>query len=201
MKRDELSGRVHIAGSYTLCQATGSVTTIAAGTASAGHLFVMRWGAAAPAVALIRSVSASFLLTTAFGAAQEVGCELFTTRTYSASHSGGTAIDLATNTNTNKLKTTGMATSAFTDVRISAAAALTNGTHTIDANAMGRVNIWAAAVGNQITPTALYDAREDQQTIMLANNEGLIVRNTILMGATGVGTWTFWVEWDEAKLI
>jgi len=33
--------------------------------------------------------------------------------------------------------------------------------------------------------------------IKLVQDEGLVVRNLILMGASGVGRWDFLVEWDE----
>ena len=48
----------------------------------------------------------------------------------------------------------------------------------------------------------LLDSRDDgvstsRAPIILAQNEGLVLRNTVLMGAVGVGTWVFQVEWDE----
>jgi hypothetical protein len=193
-------------GQYALAAASGQVTTIAAGTAAAGHLFAFRNTHASTKVYL-RYVAAQFILGTAFGTAQEVGCDLITTRTYSASHTAGTAIDVGgTNANANKLRSlTPTSCLATGDARVATAAALTNGTHTIDPNPVSMVSGWAGAVGpiigrypgTGITGGLLYDARDDYSPIVLGTNEGFLIRNTVLMGATGVGRWLFWVEWDE----
>lgn len=193
-------------GQYAMCVPTGAVTVIAAGTASAGHLFAFR-NVSTTTKIWLRYVAAQFNLTTAFGAAQEVGCDLITTRSYSASHSGGTAIDMGgTVANSNKLRV-GAATSAMAtgDCRVSTTAALTNGTHTVDANAITACSGWAGAVGpiiarqpgGNLTGGVLYDARDDYSPIVLGASEGFLIRNTVLMGASGVGRWLFWIEWDE----
>ena len=45
----------------------------------------------------------------------------------------------------------------------------------------------------------LWDYRQSahEAPIVLAADEGFVIRNLILMGATGVGRWDFCVEWDE----
>jgi hypothetical protein len=206
----ELNGEVttHL-GSYKMAVTTGAVTTIAAGTASAGHMFAFRWVSSA-SKCVLRHVSGQFTLTTAFGAAQEVGCDLITTRTYSASHSGGTAIDMGgTVTNANKIRA-GAPTSLMStgDARISTTGALTNGTHTIDPNPLAAISGYAGAVGiivsrypsGSLPGGLLWEARDDQDPLVLTTNEGFLLRNTILMGASGVGRWQFHIEWDEVTV-
>ena len=36
-----------------------------------------------------------------------------------------------------------------------------------------------------------------ESPIILSANEGIILRNAVLMGAVGVGRWQFGVKWDE----
>ena len=43
----------------------------------------------------------------------------------------------------------------------------------------------------------LFDVNDAGYPIVLANNEGFVVRNLILMGAVGVGRFDFQVAWDE----
>lgn len=200
-------------GTYALATTTGAVTTVAAGTTTAGFLFSMRY--AGTGKVLLRYLGAQFATTTAFTSAQEVGCEAFIARSYSASPTGGTALDLgATVTNTNKLLTA-TSTSDFSlassDVRVATTGALTAGTQTLDANAFGSTSGWAGAVGITIAKTALFDGKTHMpprplaeeravlglSPVVLSNNEGIIIRNTVLMGAVGVGRWQFFVEWDE----
>ncbi len=191
---------IDVVGSYRQTFTTGAVTAIAAGTGVAGHLLALRWANAnAAKAARIKTLQAEFLLTTAFGAAQEVGYDAYVMRAYTVTHTAATGTALSFGTNDGKLRTqyaqSGMAG------RIASAAALTNGTHTLDGNAIARGGAWCAAVGSRIEPT-LHDFTKGSEPggILLQNEEGLVVRNTILMGATGVGKWHFTVEWDEVLL-
>jgi hypothetical protein len=208
--RGDMAGGYDLRGSYRLVASTGAVTTIAARTASAGHLFAFRWSPSSLTTynAYIRRIAARFILTTAYGTAQETGCDLMVARSYSASHTGATAIDLgSTVTNTNKFATAqntslmGVAGRA----RIADTGALTAGTHTFDANPIGVLSGWSAAIGAAVPVETsgtdifgnLWDARDNGHPLVLAADEGFVIRNLILMGATGVGRWDFLVEWDE----
>lgn len=190
---------------------SGAVTTIAAATATAGHLFAMRWApATAGALCLIRYVRATFVCTTAFGGAQNMGLDLVVARTYSVSDTAGTAIDMGSTTANTGATRTANGTSLFgaNTCRVATAAALTAGTHALDINsyyqAQGFVTTTLGATSS--LDFTLLDARDDgagaqvRSPITLANNEGIKLRNTILMGATGVGSWLFTVEWDEVTL-
>jgi hypothetical protein len=207
----EFGGQYALRGSYRMMISTGAVTTIAAATATAGHLFAFRWVDSTVARCFLRLVTARFILTTAYGAAQETGCDLIVARGYSASHTGATAVDVGgTVASTGKLMTSlNTSLMATGSCRVAGAGALTAGTHALDANPLGVLSDWSSAVGATVPTTSsgaqsaggiLYDARGDTvQPLVLAQNEGFIIRNLILMGATGVGRWDFVIEWDEGQ--
>lgn len=183
---------IDVIGSYQQTFTTGAVTTIAAGTATAGHVLALRWATAAPTHARIRAIDVEFILTTAFTAAQEVGWDAYIARTYTAAHTGATALTIATNDG--KMRTASN-TSSLTG-RIADTGALTAGTHTLDANAILRESMWCGAIGARHQDRHFF-TENAYGGIILAQNEGIVVRNTILMGATGVGKWHFTVEWDD----
>jgi hypothetical protein len=207
IRNANLDGDYALRGVYRLSASSGAVTTIAAATATAGHLFAFRW-TDTTLKAYIRYIGARFILTTAYSAAQETGCDLIMARAYSASHTSGTAIDTGgTVTGSGKYQTSQLA-SLVADCRIATTAALTAGTHTLDANPIASLTDWSGAVGDTIPrstsgamsgPGALWDARDYRfhTPLELAANEGFVIRNKILMGASGVGRWDFTVIWDE----
>ena len=205
----QYSGGYDLRGSYRLVCSTGAVTVVAARTATAGFLFTMRWSSATSVKQFIKYVGAKFTLTTAYGTAQETGCDLIVARSYTASASGGTAVDVgSTVANTGNLwaaqPTSLIAANA---TRVGTTDAFTAGTQTLDANPLGILSGWSAAIGDTVPDATsgakeeygtLFDARgPDVAPLMLTTDEGIVVRNLILMGATGVGRWDFIVEWDE----
>lgn len=208
-RNPNLEGNYAIRGQYRLVQSTGAVTTIAAGTATAGFLFSWQWTNAS-VKAYVRYVGAKFILTTAYTTAQETAVEMLQARAYTAACTGGTAIDVGgTVTGTGKYQTSQLA-SLVADCRIATASALTAGTHTLDANPIGLLSDWGGAIGATIPSTSsgagsswgtLFDARDEQTPLEYAANEGFILRNKILMGAVGVGRWDICVEWDEGTPI
>lgn len=179
-------------GSYKQTYTTGAVTTIAAGTATAGHILALR-NASSTHVVRLRSLEVEFILTTAFGAAQEVGFDAYIARSYSAAHTGATAL-----TTTLGKKRVGFDSTVLSG-RIADAGALTAGTHTLDTNAFARGSVWCSAIGARLGPN-YYDLSGEPGGLYLTTNEGIVVRNTVLMGATGVGKWHFTVEWDDGIL-
>jgi hypothetical protein len=184
---------IDVIGSYRQSWTTGNVTTIAAATATAGHILALRSATSGKAIR-IRTFEPQFILTTAFGAAQEVGFDALIARSYSAAHTGATAL-----TTTGGRALTGMSDSILTG-RIADTGALTAGTHTLDANALAKASVWASAVGVSLAPR-LYDfTNMSTGGLILASNEGFVVRNSILMGATGVGKWHFTLEWDDVLI-
>lgn len=208
----EMNGGYDLKGSFALSVPTGLVTTAAAGTASAGHLFAMRW-ASSTVSCFIKRVAARFTLTTAYGTAQRTGCDLCVTRSYTVAHTGGTSVEIGSTTaDTNSIiSSLGTSIIAVDQIKVATTGGLTDGTHVIDVNSIGTLVGWSGAIGDQV-PTAgsgagggygiLFDQAQSshRSPIVLAANEGIIIRNTVLMGATGVGVWDFLVEWDEGVI-
>jgi hypothetical protein len=192
-------------GSYRLAMNTGTLAAVlAAGTASAGHVFALRWGDATR-FAVVTHLRAVFQTLTVFTAATvtDFGFDAFMVRSYSASHAAGTAATLTGNNN--KLRTS-MGSSLVTDLRISTTAALTNGTETFDAqafaNSMGDPNIINAAAGteyaNQGPPPILEFVTDGyQHPIVLAQNEGIVIRNRTVWPAAGTGMLRVEIAWTE----
>ena len=189
-------------GEFRMSASSGAATTIAA----AAPMFSARWSSTTGKRAVIRYLRADFTLTTAFGTAQPMGVDLIIARAFTASDTAGTAIDMgSTITGSGKLRT-GQDASLFAanSTRIATAAALTAGTRTLDANPISQGKAHMAALGAQYS-IVLLDTRwgvtsvnAARAPIVLAQDEGIVVRNTILMGATGVGTFDITMEWDEA---
>lgn len=184
------------------------MTTIAAATATAGHVFAFR-NAHATTKVYVRYVGIHYVVTTGFTNGQEVGFDMVVARTWSASHTGGTAIDMGgTVTTANQLRV-GWPTSCMAtgDCRMGTTGALTAGTQTLDPNPVGIIS------GYPITTTAgvyisrtqagnlpvgtLFDARDDQSPLVLGTNEGFIIRNVVLQGAAGVANFRVFAQWEE----
>lgn len=199
-------GRVSkLHGERRLSVVSGALTLVAAGTTTAGHVFAARNPDTAKKV-LLRYLAVDFNLTTAFTGAQAMGFDVIAATAYSASHTAGTAIDVgSTLANSQKIRTND-ALSLFTanTVRIGSTGALTAGTHTLHANALASCQKWMGAVGAQLQATLL-DARDDGDGAVrspweFGADEGFVIRNTILMGAAGVGSLIVTMEWDEVTL-
>lgn len=204
-------------GAFRVCATSGLITAVAAGTATAGHLFAMRWNPPQnPSLTrnlkwcAIQRIRAHWRTVAGFTAAQEVGLDLSVLRGYSGSHSGGTALTPFTTTNQQKRAGTapsaginagGMFPSQMADMRIAGTGALTAGTHVFDPFPIsqdGYAELAAAAT----VPKGRFDVEflnADQPAfpLVLAPNEGLCIRNTVLMGAGGAVRLTVEVDWFE----
>lgn len=188
-------------GAYRLCEVTGLLTGVAAGTASAGHIFAARWSNASK-LALVTHFRARWFTIAGFTAAQEVGLDLMITRSYTANHSGGTAITL---TNNSMKKRSAHGSCNFADMRISQTGALTNGTHTIDTHKIAYGGFSELAAGAAV-PKGFFDLQfgEDDPNgypIVLSQDMGLILRNSILMGAGGTARVAIEMGWLEVDSI
>lgn len=184
-------------GAYRAQLTTGNVTTIAAATATAGHLLALRNATGSARTVRLRSLEVEFILTTAFGAAQEVGFDAVIARAYTAAHTNQTALDFTTGS-TGRLKDT-FDDSVLTG-RISGTAALTAGTHTFDTNPIARGSYYASAIGAVLGPRYFDFTMNETGGVLFGADMGLVIRNSILMGATGVGRWTFTLDWEDGIL-
>jgi hypothetical protein len=195
-------------GHYRIASQTGTLAAaLAAGTGTAGHVFAFRWGDATR-LAVIYKMKTRFLPLTPFTAAtltDHSSFDAFILRGYTASHTGGTA--LTPTGNNNKLRTS-MGTSLATDIRLSTTAALTAGTHTFDAFPFAqsmrkgnRVNP-AAATEEVVMPTfdgmdTDFSMGDGDHPIVLAQNEGIVIRNRTVWPAAGTGILTVLIAWAE----
>jgi len=190
--------RFDATGSYKQTVTTGAVTLIAAATATAGHILALRNITAATRTIRLRSLEVEFLLTTAFTAAQRVGFDVVIARSYTAAHTGATALTLNGNTG-KKVGGTGAYEAATLTGRIADAGALTAGTHTLDTNPIAQASVWCGAVGASLNRYYDFSATEPGG-IFLRADDGIVARNSVLMGAAGVGLWHFTFEYDEGIL-
>lgn len=183
-------------GRYRLSEFTGLMTGIAAN----GEIFQFRW-TDANHLALIKFLRVSYSVVTGFTAAQELAFRADLVSNWSADGSGGTAITPGA---TNLLKRSSYPQSKVGSVRISTTGALTAGTKTIYTNP-----ILAAARKTMAAAATVQDsdfAREENfdfegGSLILAQNNGLIVRNVIAMGAAGTIRGTVTVGWEEVLAV
>ena len=168
-------GRNIKSGFFAYGGASGLVTVIAAGTSSAGHVYVLRNPTGSGKTVHLASLRLAFIPTTAFGAAQAVRLAVCKLTAYSAAHTGATAITPAK-------KVTSQALASIATARIADTGALTAGTHTIAAQPLLSVGAHGTlpAFDKVWTPG-------DEYPLVIEPGEGLLVRNEILMGASGVG--------------
>lgn len=185
-------------GAYRLAAYTGLLTAIAAGSASAGHIFAARWTHATK-LALVTRLRAQWRTIAGFTAAQEVGLEALITRSYTAVHTGGTAVALIGDAFKKK---SAHGTQTFQDIRISTTGALGNGTHTIDGQPIA-ANFFAELAAGAAVPKGRFDILfevSDLAThpIILNQNTGIIVRNgPTAMGAGGTARVVVEMDWLE----
>lgn len=183
-------------GSYRVAEFSGLMTTIAAKTATAGHVFAWRW--TSTNLALLRYLKVRYSVITGFTAAQELGFDVAIARGYTASHTAGTALSFAASA---AKKRSSMPSSLVGDARIATAAALTAGTHTLDPHPIvisgTRTLAAAATVPGYDFEETLDLTNSGDHPYVFAQNEGLVVRNNILMGAGGTVRMHVQMAWDE----
>ena len=183
-------------GHYRMVATSGLLTTIAAGSATAGHLFVVR--APSTNVMVVTRLVAKWRTVVGFTAAQEVAMKVFRLTGFTVNYSGGTDIILTT---PQFKKRTSYASTTIQQARIGGAGALTAGTQTLDTNELASESTWELAVGVTVPKTrfdmACNSSSAGDHAIVLTGNEGLIVRNEILMGAAGTGRLIVEMDWFE----
>jgi len=190
---------------YTIGPATGLLTGVAAGSATAGHIFAARWAPAAgkPTLAILTRLRIRWLTIAGFTAAQEVGLDLSRVTGYTAAHTGGTALVATGLRKDRTFHANGVPfpDSAFNDIRIGTTGALTAGTHTFDPTPFRQDGYSELAAAATVAKGSfqLFYSNEDlnAEPIILAANEGIVARNTIAMGAGGTARVTVEMSWVE----
>jgi hypothetical protein len=185
-------------GIYALSMQSGLITTIAAHTASAGQLAAFRWSSDAK-ICLVQRIVLDLCMVTDFTTVQRFNLGVRIARSYSASHSGGTA---ATLTGNNCKKRASYATTLLGDFRIATTTALTTGTQTFDDQPFLTLTSAPPSDGatvHNIPARAVFDGSGPNGPLVLAQNEGFVVSNEILMGAAGTAVLGVSVEWREVE--
>lgn len=187
-------------GAYRVAVSTGLLTVLAANDC----VFSLRWTSTA-ARFLLEHLRLIPQIVTPFTAANEVNFEAFIARSFTVSDGAGNALTLTGNNQ--KLATT-FESSFFAagDMRVSAAAAVTPGTRTVDAQPIARAQtaqVLAAAAAADIAVPFDYTAGVSPHRfpVQLVANEGLVVQNQVLMGAAGTVRLGIEIEWSEWALL
>lgn len=194
-------------GHYRYASKSG---TIGAALAANAVLSAFRWGAAS-AVALVTHLRVRWQANVAFTAAgANLSLGAYIGRSYTASHTGGTAVT-ATGNNL-KLRTSFPTSQIATngDIRTATTAALGGGTITVDTHPFayggpGRPNnINAAAATEFIHPqnpvgeiTYMCRMSDGDHPIVLAQNEGIVVRNEVVWPVAGTAEISVEIGWIE----
>lgn len=200
-------------GAYSIAAVSGVFSGVAAGTTSAGHIFALRWPAlAAGALADVRTrfvlqrLRAKWRTNAGFTAAQQVAMDLSIVRTYTAAHTGGVASMTPSQKRTTfppQGTVPGPAASLVTaaNLQIANAGALTNGTEVFDAQPIkwdSFAELAAAATVFKGTMELFLSQEDlDRYPVVLAPNEGLVIRNLVAMGAGGTAQLAVELDWLE----
>jgi hypothetical protein len=187
------SERITNAAFYSLAPSSGVLTTIAAGTASVGHLFAARFvptGGGAAKLFHVTRLRMLWQTIAGFTAAQEVALAAFKLTGYSVAHTGGTAV-------TPLALAPGYAASQLA-ARMADTAALAGGTHTIGAQLL------RGAFSELATAASVQKGFIDEEAFasvhpiaVLGSNEGILIRNEVLQGAGGTGRLTVEIDGYE----
>lgn len=169
--------------------------TMAAGLAANSPIYSWRWGDATR-LGIVQKIDLDGLSGSSTAFAAGFGkVDILPGRSFTASHTGGTAGTLTGNNG--KLKTN-MGASLLTDVRISSTAALGGGTVTADTDAVSQLSLQfgvVVSVNYILGQTMFGDDLGSAQPLVCLQNEGFILRATVpATGTWQVGITTRWAE-------
>lgn len=183
---------VGIYGSYRKAMTSG---TIAANLGAASLVYGFRWAPTPNTLlCLVRRVMITMGNVTAF-AAGFIAMNMFAARSYSVLETSGGTLGTYS-TNNAKLRTSFAASAGVTNY-MTTTAAISGGTATLDADPMGQLStsVTATAGAPPTTPTNLFSAAPGECPLILANQEGFVIKATV----PATGTWQLGVtvDWDE----
>lgn len=192
-------------GHYKASVITGA---IAAGAGADSEIAQFRWTDATRLAVITRVTLDGMIATTAFAAGQ-IRVYATVARSFSAAGTGGGTVTLSGN---NQKLRASMGTSLFNssgEIRVATTAALGAGTKTFDGAPVGQINSHSAQfgiaapvigwVGPACGPNVdlvNVDIASGEMPIVLAQNEGLIVRATV----PGTGVWTQGITFRWAEV-
>lgn len=204
-------------GAYVTAPPSGLLTTVAAGTASAGHVWAFQWPAITAAqtnagearrFAIIQRVRIRAATVTGFTAAQEVRFALFKLTGYTAPHTGGVATVVPTKKRTGAVAGVappahGVMPASRAVIQIGNTGALTDGTHDAPIDPI-RVAAYSELAAAATVQKGFYEGLMSTEDIIthpmvLQGDEGLMLRNEIVMGAGGTVRLVVECDWVEAE--
>lgn len=189
-------------GAYRLSMVSG---TLGAAIAANAELFQFRYVTAASRVCLVHGISVSAGANVAATAAAILSLRATVARGWTAAGTGGTR---ATLTGNNQKLRTSHATSEVNDAGMATTGALTVGTKTLDAQDIGGI---AYGVGTGALTVSIPIILVPKTNLMgdfagslafplvLANQEGFVVRTGIIQPATMTWNLTVDVAWSEIQ--
>lgn len=189
-------------GAFGVYQVMALSGAMAAGLGAASEILQFRW-TDATRLAVIHSLRVTGMRTTTAFAAGAIDLNATIARSFTVAGTGGGTLTMTGNNN--KMRTS-MGTSLVGEIRVATTAALGAGTKTLDANPLGAIlthssaGVGAAApvIGSTYLPAYELNAGamgDGEAPIVLAQNEGVIVRATV--PATGVWNIGFTIKWSE----
>lgn len=176
-------------GYYSVAGSSGALTGVAAN----GPVWSFR--NTGSNLILLRNIRVSFVTTTAFTAAQGLVYGLLRANSFTVSDSGGTSLFVA---GQNKHRNSFTNITSAPDIRISAAAALTAGTRTLETNPTSIISGASTGLGTAMDDQDLLENDAGDYPMVLAQNEGVVITNLIAMGAAGVIRLNVSCEYFEA---
>jgi len=189
-------------GRNIITTVSGVLTAIAAKTSSAGHLWALQNATATSTkLTLIHRVRARFCVTVAPASShsQEIGFILSKTTAHTVQPTGGAAVSMLS---PEAKKRTSNAAPETAIYYANSTGALTAGTYTINTAPIAdeRAFIYEAAS----TPTValgecVLDRDFGNSPLVLAQNEGLLIANAVLMANSIAGRLNIMVEWSEVS--
>lgn len=185
-------------GAFRTALSTTDLTVVAARTATAGAVCSFR-NPHTTTLCLVQRVRARWHTNAGFTAAQLVGLGIFQVRPWTVAYTGGTAV---TTTAPFGKKRTAHGTSVV-EARISTTGTLTgSATNTIDTLPIA-MGYFAELAAGAAVPKGYFEVEwsavnhAQDQPIVLAQNEGIIVTNEVLMGAGGTARVVVEIDWVE----
>jgi hypothetical protein len=181
------------AGEYRIGQSTGLLAGLAANT----EIFQFRWSLATH-VAAIKFIKVRYAVVAGFTAAQELAFDVIPAVSWTANGTLGTAIAPGA---TNLKKRSSYVDSKVADMRIAQTVALGAGTKTLSTHALATTSAKTLAAAATVQDAQFEETidmtNSGDAPLVLQQNEGFVVRNTILLGAGGTVRATVQVAWAE----
>lgn len=186
-------------GSYRICTNSGVITGLSANNS----VFAIHWTDTSYLM-LLTKLRVEWRTVAAWTGATvtDMGFDAYFARSFTVAPTGGTSLTLTTN---NAKCRTAYGTTKLALARIATTGALGAGTNTPDAQpfaqSIGHPNVVNAAAGteyqNNTLPLLDFSPRADECPIVLAANEGILLRSRAAFPAAGSGIITVTFAWDE----